>query len=65
MTTYSRRAFLKRSSTLATTAAASRLFRLRCKDYFEVRKIVRSIPSCRVLKEVQDELRLPSCIVSG
>jgi hypothetical protein len=37
---------------------------LRCKDNFEARKVVGSIPLCRDLKEVQDELRLPSCITN-
>jgi hypothetical protein len=29
-----------------------------CKDYFEARKIIRSILLCRGLKEMRDELRL-------
>lgn len=42
-----------------------RPLRLRCKNYFEARKVVWSISLCCDLKEVQDELRLRLRIASG
>jgi hypothetical protein len=44
--------------------AGSKDFWLRCKDNFEARKIVGSIPLCSDLKEAQDELRLFLSIIT-